>query len=155
VADLDGNGDELYVVKEAVTSAEAPEPLVPVTIMRYQHAVSIAEGRGVHHSDRQCRFLLTSDLDGDGRPELVAATFKAGLWLIAPTPIPPWRRELIDAESSGFEHACVTADMDGDGAQELYVASDDQKELRSYRHTEGRFVRTALLPWRAMVSPGG
>ena len=147
VADLDGNGDELYVVKEAVTSAEAPEPLVPVTIVRYQHAgVDWQKDEVCTIPDRQCRFLLTSDLDGDGRPELVAATFKAGLWLIAPTPIPPWRRELIDAESSGFEHACVTADMDGDGAQELYVASDDQKELRSYRHTEGRFVRTALLP---------
>ena len=39
---------------------------------------------------------------------------------------PSFTKELIDADSSGFEHAAGIADLDGDGRPELYVAADDQ-----------------------------
>ena len=38
----------------------------------------------------------------------------------------------IDKESSGFEHATHVADLDGDKKAEIYVAADDQRELRRY-----------------------
>ncbi|MCU0611516.1 MAG: VCBS repeat-containing protein [Candidatus Eisenbacteria bacterium] len=156
VADLDGNGDELYVVKEAVTTAGGAEPEVPVTIVRYQRSKESWQKDVVSTiPDRQCRFLLASDLDGDGKKELVAASFKSGLWWVVPGGTLPWRRELIDAASSGFEHACVAADMDADGVQELYVASDDQKELRKYLRTPGGFARTTLLPLHGDVITWG
>lgn len=146
VADVDGNGDELYVVKEASTTAEG-EVIAPVSIVRYQLVGQAWQKEEVCTiPDKQCRFLLSTDLDGDGAAELVAAGFRSGIWWITPTATVPWRRELIDRESSGFEHACTAADMDGDGLQELYVASDDQKEVRRYVRTDGRFHRTVLAP---------
>ncbi len=145
VADLDGKGDRLFVVKEGVTSADG-RLLNPVSILRYWR-----EGDSWRHEevtslpDRQCRFLLACDLDGDGRKELVAAGFKSGLWWIVPTEASPWRRTLIDASSSGFEHACTCADMDGDGLDELYVAADDQKELRAYLRVGAEFRPLPIL----------
>ena len=46
--------------------------------------------------------------------------------------LPSTRRskELIDAGSGGFEHASILLDLDGDKRDELYVASDNQKEVR-------------------------
>ena len=40
--------------------------------------------------------------------------------------------ELVDRNSSGFEHAAILTDLDGDGKDELYVASDRHKEVRRY-----------------------
>lgn len=156
VADLDGNGDALYVVKEAVTSPGAAQPLFPVTIVRYRTAGDRWTSDTVATiPDRQCRFLLAADLDGDGRRELVAAAFKTGVWWIRPAATLPWPRELIDGDSSGFEHACTSADMDGDGVEELYVAADEQKELRRYVRREGAFTREVILPLTGEVITWG
>ena len=51
---------------------------------------------------------------------------------------------LIDAASSGYEHATYLADLDRDGAQEIYVASDDQQELRMYAWNGTGFSKTVL-----------
>ena len=52
----------------------------------------------------------------------------------------------IDAASSGFEHPVLLADLDGDGALEIYVASEDQQELRQYRWKNGAFEKSVVMP---------
>jgi len=151
VTDLDGDKrDELYVVREAVVEKEAGSPVMrtPVTIVRYTWDGTEWESDAIMTlSDRQCRFLLPTDLDGDGQLELVAAGFRSGLWWIRQTPSDEFSRSLIDEDSSGFEHACIAGDMNGDGKQELYVAADDQKELRRYIHDTGvLFHKERILP---------
>ena len=85
--------------------------------------------------DTLCRFLTVGDVDGDGKKEMIAATSKSGLWLLRPHSNGPWDKELIDAGSGGFEHASILLDLDGDKRDELYVASDNQKEVRRYDWT--------------------
>ena len=63
--------------------------------------------------DRQCRFLACGDVDGDGKKELVASGMKSGLWLLKMSPGGKWTAALIDARSSGYEHATYLADLDG------------------------------------------
>jgi hypothetical protein len=86
-------------------------------------------------------------VDGDGRPELVAAAHRSGVWLLRPVKEPgaPWSKTPIDADSSGFEHAALLADLDGDGTDELYVAGDDQGQICRYRWREGKPVRDVIL----------
>ncbi len=62
---------------------------------------------------------------------MVAATHKGGVWLLRPA-ADRWEKELIASDSSGFEHASILVDLDRDGRDELYVASDDQGEVRRY-----------------------
>ena len=95
--------------------------------------------------DHLCRFLNAGDIDGDGKPELIASTHKKGIWLIRPAQA-KWQTELIDADSAGFEHATVLADLDGDGVQEIYVAADDQQEVRRYRWNGTKLERETLRP---------
>ena len=94
--------------------------------------------------DKQCRFLNAGDVDNDGKAELVASTFKSGIWIIKPEG-EQWTTDLIDGDSSGYEHATTLADTDGDGALEIYVAADDQQQLRRYRWTGDEFERTDLF----------
>ena len=96
--------------------------------------------------DRLCRFLTVGDLDGDGKKEMVAAAFRSGLWLLRPgaDPNQPWTRTQIDRDSGGFEHASILTDLDGDGRDELYVASDDHKQIRRYVWKGNRFVRELI-----------
>jgi hypothetical protein len=74
----------------------------------------------------------------------------------------PWRRELIDKDSAGFEHASILADLDGDGVDELYVASDRHKQLRRYVWNGEKLVREviytrpddrAIFTWNLMPVP--
>jgi hypothetical protein len=51
---------------------------------------------------------------------------------------------LYSSDSSGYEHATYIDDLDGDGVQEIFVASDDQKELRMYRWNGKDFSKTVL-----------
>jgi hypothetical protein len=159
VGDVDGDGrDELYVSVEAVAGGE-------VEIRRYEHGTDPAEGAVIARiDDRLCRFLTAGDVDGDGRREMVAAAFRSGQWLLRPAADPnrPWAVSLIDGESSGFEHAALLIDLDEDGVDELYVASDEQGEVRRYVWSEGRFVREviqrrenprAVFTWNLMPVP--
>ena len=141
VDDIDGDGrDELYVSVEAVSGGK-------VEIRRYVAGTDPGAGDVVATlDDRLCRFLSVGDVDGNGEKEMVAATYKSGLWLLRPGS-DTWRKELIAADSSGFEHASILLDLDGDGRDELYVASDDQDEVRRYTLTETGWKGETLLKY--------
>ncbi len=140
--DLDGDGrDELYISVEAVSGGQ-------VEIRRY----SLGENDEptvatvARLDDKLCRFLTAGDVDGDGRRELVAATNQKGLWLLRPS-ADEWEASLIDADSSGFEHASILLDLDGDGRDELYVASDRQSEVRRYDRVGQTWEKQVLLQY--------
>ncbi len=142
LADLDGDGrDELYVSVEAVSGGR-------VEIRRYLWNTNPREGELVATiEDTLCRFLTVGDVDGDGKKEMVAAANKSGLWLLRPHKTGPWDKELIDAQSGGFEHASILLDLDGDGRDELYVASDNQREVRRYDWTAQGWRHEVLLKY--------
>ncbi|MCG6926152.1 MAG: VCBS repeat-containing protein [Acidobacteria bacterium] len=141
VDDIDGDGrDELYVAIEAVSGGR-------VEIRRFEADTPPDAGVKIATlDDKLCRVLVSGDVEGDGRKEIVAAGFKSGLWLLSPGPAPgdPWTVVSIDRDSSGFEHASLLADLDGDGADELYAASDDHHEVRRYVWKAGAPVREVI-----------
>jgi len=146
VSDINADGkDELYVAIEAHTVKEngVKKRIDPVKIMRYTKKAdgTLEELVATTLDDDQCRFLLAGDVDGDGQLELIAAGFKSGLWLLEPKEDGTFENVLIDANSSGFEHATHVADLDGDGKLEIYVAADDQKEFRQYKWNGEGFSR--------------
>jgi hypothetical protein len=142
VDDMDGDGrQELYVSVEAMRKGGEVE------IRRYDAGAAPTGGVVIARlRDRMCRFLTTGDVDGDGSREMVAAAFRSGLWLLRPAAAAdePWTVTSIDRGSSGFEHAAVLTDLDGDGIDELYVASDDQGEVRRYDWKDGGFEKEVL-----------
>lgn len=152
VRDLDGDGRaEVLAVMEAETDASR-NIVKPVEIRRYRYDkkggkfVSTIVGTV---PDRQTRFLVPGDFDGDGTTELVAASMTTGLWLFRPDPKSkdgPWAATNFDKVSSGFEHTTLATDLDGDGSPEVYVAADDQHELRRYTWNKatGAFDRVVL-----------
>ncbi|HEY5657181.1 MAG TPA: VCBS repeat-containing protein [Myxococcota bacterium] len=135
VDDVDGDGrDELYVSVEGHVGADNKLEY-PVEIRRFD--ADTAPDAGVVIAglqDRLSRFITAGDVEGDGRKEMVVATFSSGLWLLRPGKDPrgQWQAELIDRDSKGFEHAAILTDLDGDGRDELYVASDKHKQVRRY-----------------------
>jgi hypothetical protein len=169
VKDVDGDGrDELYVAVEALTKGDRNnvEIVEPVEIRRYDRDTPKDKGKVVGRiRDRYCRFLTAGDVDGDGKKELVAAAFRSGVWLLRPgkDPHAEWSVENIETQSSGFEHAALLTDLDEDGRDELYVAADDQGELRRYVWKDGKPVRDTILrrdnpretwTWNIMAVPG-
>ncbi|MDA8020715.1 MAG: VCBS repeat-containing protein [Thermoanaerobaculia bacterium] len=145
VTDIDGDGrDELYASVEAVSGGQ-------VEIRRYE----AAEGGGVSEgvviatlADKLSRFLTAGDVDGDGAREIVATGKSSGVWLLRPPASgTEWEKTSIDTDSGGFEHAALLTDLDGDGSDELYVASDDDKEIRRYVWVEGAPVREVIHRW--------
>jgi hypothetical protein len=150
VRDVDGDGrDELYVAVEASTegSGAATRIVEPVEIRRFD-AGTDPKTRSVIATidDRLLRFLTAGDIDGDGKKEMVAAGYKSGLWLLRPGADPKgkWQLQQLDRNSSGFEHAALLTDLDGDGSDELYVASDDQGEVRRYVWRNGDFEKEVI-----------
>lgn len=138
VQDVDGDGrDELYVAVEAVSGGQ-------VEIRRYDAHTEPTDGHVIATlDDRLCRFLTAGDVDGDGVLEIVAATHRAGLWLLRQNG-GEWEPELIASDSSSFEHAAILLDLDGDGRDELYVASDDQGDVRRYAWTADAWTREVI-----------
>jgi FG-GAP-like repeat len=140
VTDMDGDGkDELYASVEAVSGGS-------VEIRRYRSGPLPAAGETIAViPDQLCRCLTAGDVDGDGRREIVAAAAKAGLWLLRPRGSgSAWQQERIASDSSGFEHAALLADLDGDGRDELYVASDEQNEVRRYAWRDGSWKKDVI-----------
>ena len=135
VDDVDGDGrDELYVSVEGHLGKDKRLEY-PVEIRRYDAGTAPEAGTVIAEiRDSLSRFITVGDVDGDGRKEMVVASFSSGLWLLRPgdDPAAKWKVESIDRNSAGFEHATILADLDGDGTDELYVASDKHKEVRRY-----------------------
>jgi hypothetical protein len=140
VTDMDQDGkDELYASVEAVSGGS-------VEIRCYRAGPVPAQGETIAVlPDQLCRCLTAGDVDGDGRREMVAAAAKAGLWLLRPrSEGSAWQQERIASDSSGFEHAALLADLDTDGRDELYVASDEQSEVRRYAWRDGAWSKDVL-----------
>ena len=146
VEDVDGDGtDELYVSIEGQIDSKTKKLVHGVEIRRYDADTDPAEGVLVAEiPDRLSRFLTAGDVDGDGKQEMVVSTFSSGLWLLRPSASGLWSKQSIDQDSGGFEHAALLTDLDGDGRAELYVASDDDKEVRRYVFENGAFKRTVI-----------
>ena len=118
-----------------------------VEIRRYDADTGPTEGRVIATLDDQlCRFLTAGDIDGDGVLEIVAATHNAGLFLLRHSG-ERWTQELIASDSSSFEHATILLDLDGDGRDELYVASDDQGQVRRYTWENDTWQREVILEY--------
>ena len=142
--DIDGPVLLASVEAELGDREDAPPDAKDTQLKLYRYQNGTYVGKVVCTlPDLLCRFLNAGDLDGDGKPEIVASTHKKGLWLARPGE-GTWKTELIDADSGGFEHATTLADLDGDGLLEIYVAADEQKEIRRYRWIDGKFKRETL-----------
>ena len=154
VGDVDGNGrDELYVVVEGRLNRETNSIDVKTEIRRYEADTDPKQGVVIGElPDYLCRFLTVGDVDGDGKKEMVAASYSSGLWWRRPgrDPMQRWRVESLDRNSGGFEHASILTDLDGDGRDELYVASDKHKVVRRY-HWNG----TRMVPETIYTRPKG
>jgi hypothetical protein len=129
---------------------------VKTEVRRYEADTDPAAGVVIGElPDYMCRFLTVGDIDGDGKLEMVAAAYSSGLWLLRPgtDPMAPWKVELLDKNSGGFEHAAILSDLDGDGKDELYVASDKHKEVRRYEWNGSRMVSETI--YKRPSSAGG
>ena len=168
VHDIDGNGkDELYVIVEGQKDAKETGLLHRTEIWRYEADTPADKGVVIaEFEDRLGRFMTPSDLDGDGKQEIVAALFQKGVWWLKPGAdiAKPWIKRVVDRDSSSFEHAALATDLDGDGLQELYVANDNGKALRRYVWNGRRLVKEeiyrreddrSILTWNIMAIPVG
>ena len=169
VGDVDGDGkEELYVSVEGQMKKDGASMAVAqsVELRRYESGTKKDEGKVIAtiDGDHLMRFLTVGDVDGDGKKEMVAASFSKGLWLLRPgkNPNEEWSKESIDRNSGGFEHASLLTDLDGDGKDELYVAADNQGEFRRYTWKNGRArsetlrsrkVPSSMMTWNIMPIP--
>jgi len=146
VADVDRDGvAELYVSWEGAVGA-GNSLLRPVTVKQYRWKDGKWESTVVATvPDRLMRAMAAGDVNGDGKIDIVAGALSSGLWLFEQTP-DGWKKSQIDAASSGFEHPVLLADLDGDGSLEIYVASEDQQELRQYRWNGKTFDKSVVMP---------
>ena len=132
VADLNNDGqDELISVLEAQRVGKAI--IKPVEFRQYlEMADGSFSGSALQTlEDEQCRFLVAGDFTQNGSVDLIAAGYHSGLWLLEQNQ-GEWSKQLIDKNSSGFEHTSYGADLDKDGQLELYVAADNQGTLNQY-----------------------
>lgn len=147
IADVDGDGKaELFGVLEAEKSKEAVKQ--PVIIRQY-----LPKKDGTFTSkdiatidDHQTRFLVPADIDQDGQVELIASAMKSGVWVLERGADGAWTSTNIDRQSSGFEHSTFVTDLNGDGKPEMYVAADDQAELKRYVYNpETKLYESTLI----------
>lgn len=148
IADMNQSGcPDLFAVLEAEMSRVGGEQQIvdTVKIKRYRYEKGRFVGKIIESlPDVFCRFLNCGDVDGDGKMDLIASSFKSGIWVLRQTK-KAWHKELIDKDSSGFEHATLLCDLDKNGVNEIYVAADDQGALRRYQWDGKEFKREELL----------
>lgn len=83
---------------------------------------------------------VIADLDGDGRSEIVAATFDGHLyaWRADGQPVPGWfpsnGAKTLTANGSLLRGAIAAADLDGDGRDEIVAGAYDGRLYCWYRH---------------------
>lgn len=146
-ADVDGDGkSELYIVWEGAIG-QGGKLARPVTIKQYRYQPDGTWQSAVIATvpDRQMRAIAAGDVNQDGKVDLVAGGLSSGLWLFEQDG-EAWKQTQIAQDSSGFEHPVLIADLDGDGNLEIYVASEDQGELRRYVWKNGTFEKTVIAP---------
>ena len=83
-----------------------------------------------------------------GKKQLIVTTMKGGIYALEPGS-EKWTKHLIDANSSGFEHAAGLFDITGDGKLELVVAADDQNVVKRYQYNNGSFQGQIIAPLEA------
>ena len=162
LGDLDGDGIlEVYATPTPPNEVDGTPQ--PVSVVRYVPATGEGRVEIADLGSRHAKEILVQDVDGDGMLEIVAATHRAGLWLLRRRG-DAWEQTLIAADSSSFEHATVLLDLDGDGRDELYVASDDQGQVRRYTWEGDAWQREIILEysdglprftWNIMPAPVG
>lgn len=145
VADIDGDGkDELYAAIEATRKKDVGE-VKPLEVVRYtpgQDGKWTASRVAALPGAVQSRVLLPAP--SLGPKNVVITTMKGGIYRLVADGAGPWETIPIDAASSGFEHAAGIADLDGDGKPEIYVAADDQDEVRQYRWDGETFTKKSI-----------
>jgi hypothetical protein len=148
IADILGTGHpDLYASVEAegsqLTGAQQSDAGVQIKRYHWENGSFSSQVIGIL-KDLLCRFLLADDIDNDGKPELIAAPLKTGIWVFKPSS-PMWESKQIATESSGFEHAMCIADLDGDGKKEIYAAADDQHQLQKFTWDGQTFLQQNIL----------
>lgn len=145
VRDLDGDGHaEVYLSVEG--RVQDGVRVESVEIRRYRRAGD--PGATIARlDDSLCRSLTAADVDGDGSLELVAAPFRAGVYLLWPpaSGAGPFTSLRIARDSSSFEHAVAAFDLDHDGRDEIYVAADDQGVVRRYVWQDDAIAREDIF----------
>ncbi len=150
VADLEGSGHPLlWAAVEAQTEMRGRSLVTvrPVEIREYRWSSSGWHDRTIATlPDTQCRVLVTGDLDHDGKADVVATGMRSGVWWLRRGDDGDWTLTSIDHQSSGYEHAALICDLAGTGHDDLFVASDEQGELRRYRWNGAGFDREVIAP---------
>lgn len=143
IADLDGDGrDELYGAREAenlradFTSDEEGH----LDRFAFDDAGGVTRSQVGGLRGALCRFLVAGDVDGDGRPEIVASTSRDGIFVFAFGTDGDWtRRKLAGGfRSSGYEHAVTLADVDGNGVLDVVAASDNESRFQAFCYDPAR-----------------
>ena len=163
VGDLDGDGQTELAI------ATHDQGVVAVLRMGAGGKAEVSELD--READTFVHEIELGDLDRDGRPEIYATPSEPNRLDGTPQPgqvvsyragEPGSRRVVADL---GDRHAkeILAGDVDGDGTDELYVASDKQRELRRYVWVSGSPVREviyrrekpqAILTWNIAPVPG-
>ncbi len=141
VTDMDGDGkDELYASVEAVSGGSVEIRRYRAGHARRRRATRSPSSRtSSAAASRRGTWTATAGARSWPRPR------KRASGCCAPeAPGSPWQRDQIAGDSSGFEHAALLADLDEDGRDELYVASDEQHEVRRYAWREGTWTKDVL-----------
>ncbi|MFC8720595.1 FG-GAP-like repeat-containing protein [Kitasatospora sp. NPDC057198] len=99
-------------------------------------------------------YAAAADLDGDGRPDVVAGGSSDGVWAYSgPSLLTGAPKQLWRATVPGEVHAVTTGDVNGDGKPEVVVAADTATVVLDGRTGQvlttidggGKFVRSVTL----------